>query len=144
MLLLSVVQRLCSLRSSFTIIGIYSRDWIHWGVSFILYVYCSSIRIDLSLQALTLPTSPKAHLRPLGLGTLIALLMVEAYNTLTNQFAIPPPGDNTKVTMVKKIKTFSNLISSFSNTKKKYFLLLSCTIVSYKPDTSFFYFYLYS
>jgi len=52
------------------------------------------------IGALTLPTSPKAHLRPLGLGTLIALLMVEAYNTLTIQFVIPPQGDNSKMTML--------------------------------------------
>ena len=52
-------------------------------------------------QALTLPTSPREHLRPLGLGTLIAFLMVEVYNTLTIQFAIPPPGDDSKMTMVK-------------------------------------------
>ena len=103
MFLLSFIQRLCSLRSSFTIVGIYSRDRIHWGVSFILYIYRSSTQIDFCFsQALTLPTSPKAHLRPLGLGTLIVLLMVEVYNILTIQFVIPPAGDNSKMTMVKK------------------------------------------
>jgi hypothetical protein len=91
-------------------------------------------------QALTLPTSPKAHLRPLGLGTLIALLMVEAYNTLTIQFVIPPIGDNSKMTMVKS----SNHPFSFFFFLTQETSLLSYTIASYKPDTSFFYFYLYS
>ena len=59
----------------------------------------------MSPQALTLPTSPKAHLRPLGLGTLTAFLMFEAYNILTIQFVIPPPGDNSKMTMVKTSST---------------------------------------
>jgi len=67
------------------------------------------------IGALTLPTSPKAHLRPLGLGTLIALLMVEAYNTLTTQFVIPPIGDNSKMQM---------LHDSFVQTRHLVFLLL--------------------
>jgi len=67
------------------------------------------------IGALTLPTSSKAHLRPLGLGTLIALLMVEAYNTLIIQFVIPPIGDNSKMTM---------LHDSFVQTRHIVFLLL--------------------
>jgi hypothetical protein len=137
MFLLPIVQRLFSLRASFTIVGIYSRDWIHWGVSFILYIYICWFFDSNTRQALTLPTSPKAHLRPLGLGTLIALLMFEAYNTLTVQFVIPPPGDNnSKMIMVKSFKTSSKVVSP--NTRN----FFSCTTPLYKRDTSFFYFYL--
>jgi len=68
------------------------------------------------IGALTLPTSPKAHLRPLGLGTLIALLMIEAYNTLTIQFVIPPPGDNNSKMIM--------LHDTFVQTRHIVFLLL--------------------
>ena len=90
-------------------------------VSFISHLLFLDSNIDLSHQALTLPTSPKAHLRPLGLGTLTALLMFEAYNTLTIQFVIPPLGDNSKMLMVKTfLKSF--FFSGFTNEKKKPFL----------------------
>lgn len=109
-------------------------------VSFISHLLFLDSNIDLSHQALTLPTSPKAHLRPLGLGTLTALLMFEAYNTLTIQFVIPPLGDNSKMLMVKTfLKSF---FSPVLLTKKKKNISLSYTMPSYKRDTSFFCSYL--
>ena len=89
-------------------------------VSFISYLLFLDSNIDLSHQALTLPTSPKAHLRPLGLGTLTALLMFEAYNTLTIQFVIPPLGDNSKILMVKTfLKSFFSPVLLTEKKKKK-------------------------
>jgi len=52
------------------------------------------------IGVLTLPTSSKAHLRPLGLGSLIVLLMFEVYNILTVPFAISTVGDNSKMLML--------------------------------------------
>ncbi|KAF8156855.1 hypothetical protein B0H34DRAFT_710809 [Crassisporium funariophilum] len=44
------------------------------------------------IGVLTLPSSTTAHLRPLGLGLLLAALMAEVYYTLTAQISIPPRG----------------------------------------------------
>ncbi|KAF9486276.1 hypothetical protein BDN70DRAFT_870372 [Pholiota conissans] len=49
---------------------------------------------------LTLPKSPTAHFRPLGLGALLVALMSEVYWTLTVQVTFPSgPSSNTDITM---------------------------------------------
>ncbi|KAH9477466.1 hypothetical protein JR316_0009681 [Psilocybe cubensis] len=70
---------------------------------FALYAFPSSlleyVREIAFVGLLTLPKTPTAHFRPVGLGVLLAALLIEAYWVLTVPVLITPRGSDTTTTM---------------------------------------------